>query len=100
MGSEGSITSVQFRNFKALQNFSISLDHMNVLVGPNNSGKSTVIGAFRVLSMGLRRAAARNPELLGPGNFARGYRIPGASLPITMENAQTNYQDVESDSHV
>ncbi len=96
MGSDASITSVQFRNFKAFQNFSISLERTNVLVGPNNSGKSTVIGAFRVLSLGLRRAAARNPELLGTGEFARGYRIPGASLPITMENAQTNYEDVEA----
>ena len=96
MVSDASITSVRFRNFKAFNDFSISLDRMNILVGPNNSGKSTVIGAFRVLSMGLRRAAARNPELLGNRHISRGYRIPGASLPITLENAQTDYQDVEA----
>ena len=92
MVSDASITSVQFRNFKALENFSISLDRMNILVGPNNSGKSTVIGAFRVLAMGLRKAASRNPEPIG----TRRYRIPRASLPITMENAQTDYEDVEA----
>ena len=92
MVSDASIASVQFRNFKALENFSISLDRMNILVGPNNSGKSTVIGAFRVLAMGLRRAASRNPEPIG----TRRYRIPRASLPITMENAQTDYEDVEA----
>ena len=91
-----SISSVQFRNFKALENFSISLERMNILVGPNNSGKSTVIGAFRVLSMGLRRAASRNPELIGPSASAFGYRIPRSALPITLENAQTDYQDVEA----
>ncbi len=96
MVSDASITSVQFRNFKALENFSISLDRMNILVGPNNSGKSTVIGAFRVLSIGLRRAALRNPELIGTQDFSWGYRIPRASLPITLENAQTDYQDVET----
>ena len=96
MEFDTSITSVQFRNFKAFENFSISLGHVNILVGPNNSGKSTVIGAFRVLSMGLRRAAARNPELIGTRDFSRGYRIPRALLPITLENAQTNYQDVEA----
>ena len=96
MVSNTSITSVQFRNFKALENFSISLDRMNILVGPNNSGKSTVIGAFRVLSIGLRRAALRNPELIGTQDFSWGYRIPRASLPITLENAQTDYQDVET----
>ena len=96
MGSEASITSVQFRNFKAFENFSISLDRMNILVGPNNSGKSTVIGAFRALSLGLRRAATRNPERLGFRDPASGYRIPRALLPITLENAQTDYQDVEA----
>ena len=93
---DASITSVQFRNFKAFEKFSISLDRMNILVGPNNSGKSTVIGAFRVLAMGLRRAATRNPEFLGGRHIARGYRIPRASLPISLENAQTDYQDVEA----
>ena len=96
MVPETSITSVRFRNFKAFEDFSISLDRMNILVGPNNSGKSTVIGAFRVLSMGLRTAARRKPDLLGNRHIARGYRIPRASLPISLENAQTDYQDVEA----
>ena len=96
MNSGVSITSVRFRNFKAFDDFSISLDRMNILVGPNNSGKSTVIGAFRVLSMGLRRAGYRNPEPIESRNLVPGYRIPRASLPITLENAQTNYQDVEA----
>ena len=96
MASDTSITSVQFRNFKAFENFSISLERMNILVGPNNSGKSTVIGAFRVLSRGLRTATRRKPDLLGNRHIARGYRIPSASLPISLENAQTDYQDVEA----
>ena len=96
MGSGASITSVKFRNFKAFGNYSISLDRMNILVGPNNSGKSTVIGAFRVLAMGLRRAATRNPEFLGGRHIAWGYRISRASIPISLENAQTDYQDVEA----
>ena len=96
MVADASVTSVQFRNFKAFENFSISLDRMNILVGPNNSGKSTVIGAFRVLSMGLRRAAVRNPERIETRNLALGYRIPRSTIPIALENAQTNYQDVEA----
>ena len=96
MASDVSITSVQFRNFKAFENFSIALERMNILVGPNNSGKSTVIGAFRALSIGLRRAVRRSPEPVGFRDSTLGYRIPRASLPITLENAQTNYQDVEA----
>ena len=96
MNDEASITSVQFRNFKALRNFSVSLDRTNILVGPNNSGKSTVIGAFRVLALGLRRAAYRKPELIESRNLRTGYRLPRTTLPISLENAQTDYQDVEA----
>ncbi|MGD0947393.1 MAG: AAA family ATPase [Candidatus Binatia bacterium] len=56
MSDRVSFTSVEFRNFKAFERFSVTLQDMNVLVGPNNSGKSTVIGAFRVLAAALRRA--------------------------------------------
>lgn len=96
MSSDASISSVRFRNFKAFENFSISLDRMNILVGPNNSGKSTIIGAFRVLSLALRRAALRNPELINSRGIGWGYRIARESLPITLENAQTDYQEVEA----
>ena len=96
MAPDVSITSVQFRNFKAFENFSISLDRMNILVGPNNSDKSTVIGAFRALSIALRRTARRNPEPVGRRDSTLGYRIPRASLPITLENVQTNYQEVDT----
>ena len=58
-----SFTSLRFRRFKALPDFSVALGHMNVLVGPNNSGKSTILSAFRVLAAALQHARARNPEL-------------------------------------
>lgn len=96
MNSDAAITSVRFTNFKAFANFSISLDRMNILVGPNNSGKSTVIGAFRVLAMGLNIAARRNPEFFGGRHIDWGYRIPRASIPISLENAQTNYEGAEA----
>ena len=91
-----SITSVQFRNFKALKDFSVSLDQMNILVGPNNSGKSTIIGAFRALEAGLRTARARKPERVPARDGYVGYVIPKDSIPISLVNAQTDYQDVEA----
>lgn len=48
------ITSVHFKRYKAFANFKISLQDFNVLVGPNNAGKSTIIGVFRILAEGLR----------------------------------------------
>ncbi len=95
--SRVTFTSVRFRQFKGLGNYALPLRHMNVLVGPNNSGKSTVIGAFRVLAAGLRRANAKRPEWLQVGNTARlAYQIPDDAISISTENIHTNYADVET----
>ncbi|HVT18638.1 MAG TPA: AAA family ATPase [Thermoanaerobaculia bacterium] len=88
-------TSVSFRNFRALSEYSLSLRDTNVLVGPNNCGKSTVISAFRVLSLALRKATSRNPELLStPKGTRTGYRI--SDLPIPVANIHTEYEDIDT----
>ena len=93
------ITSVHFHNYKALKDFSLSLREMNIIVGPNNSGKSTVLSAFRVLSAGLRRANARKPDLVrAPDGTRVGYRIFEETLPISIENIHTD--DSETDTTV
>ena len=75
-------TSVRFRNFKAFREYSLALGRYNILVGPNNSGKSTIIGAFRILSEALRKARSRNPEVvLGPRGPARGYVVELKDIP-------------------
>jgi energy-coupling factor transporter ATP-binding protein EcfA2 len=98
MSSEVTITSLEFRNFKALDQFSISLQHMNVLVGPNNSGKSTVLSALRALAEGLRRARAKSADrVVGPGGETTlGYRISEDSLPISVENVHTDYEETDT----
>lgn len=89
-------TSVQFRNFKALRDFSVSLSEFNVLVGPNNSGKSTIISAFRILSEGLQTARARSPIVVqGPEVESAGYRVPLTGLSVAGENIFTDYRDHE-----
>ena len=91
------ITRVQLRNFKGFSEFSVKLDPMTILVGPNNAGKSTIVGAFRALSVALRTARSRNPEILrlADGNH-RGYRISTDAIPISLENAQHNYSDEDA----
>lgn len=88
------ITSVRFTNYKAFKEYSISFRGFNVLVGPNNAGKSTVLGALRILSEGIRKARARKPELVNgfPGKF-RGYSIELKGLPVSTENVFHNYDD-------
>jgi energy-coupling factor transporter ATP-binding protein EcfA2 len=92
-----SLTSVQFREYKALSNYAVSFQHLNILVGPNNCGKSTVIGAFRALAAGLRKARSRRPTLvLGPTGREYGYQLEADQLPISIENVHTDYADTDS----
>jgi len=70
---------------------------MNILVGPNNSGKSTILSAFRVLAAGLRRARAKNPEYIeGPKGYCHGYSLSGESLPISIENVHTDLNEIDT----
>lgn len=89
------ITSIQFRNYKALEHFSVSLKKMNILVGPNNSGKSSILDAFRILNGAYRFASRRTPSrvALPDGRSVLGYAIPEASIPIAVEHIHTNYND-------
>ena len=68
-----------------------------MLVGPNNAGKSTIIGAFRALSVAVRTGRARNAtqHLLNDGIFW-GHRISSEAIPISLENAQHNYNEDEA----
>jgi hypothetical protein len=88
------ITSARFSRYKAFRDFSISLNRFNILVGPNNSGKSTILGAFRILTEGMRIARAKSPTLVqGPTRDLRGYSINLGNLPIAAENIFHDYDD-------
>jgi energy-coupling factor transporter ATP-binding protein EcfA2 len=87
---------VRFKNYKAFPEFTVNLREFNVLVGPNNAGKSTVLGAFRILSEAIRRARAKSPTLVeGPNGMTYGYPISLEGLPVSTENVFHNYNDGE-----
>lgn len=92
------IASVRFSNFKALSSFQVSLQSMNVLVGPNNSGKSTILSAFRVLEIALRTARSRRAARVVNhlGFHTDGHSLPDARVPIPLENVHSNYADEDS----
>lgn len=90
------ITSIKFKNYKAFREYSISLKSFNVLVGPNNAGKSTVIGALRILSEGIRKGRTRKAEVVYYGEHSpMGYYIDLKGLPVSTENVFHNYNDAE-----
>lgn len=85
-----------FKHFKAFESFSIYLRHLNILVGPNNSGKSTIITAFRILEAAMRRARYRLPTMgPSPDGQSYGHDIDLAGISIAEENIFYNYDDSE-----
>jgi len=86
--------SVDFYRFKAFERFTLHLRHFNILVGPNNSGKSTILAAFRVLAAALRRAWAKSPEMVPtPLGHGFGYNIDLRGVSVAEENIFFNYDD-------
>ena len=85
---------VTFKRFKAFETFSFYLRHFNILVGPNNAGKSTILTAFRILAAALRKANNRKPEVVpGPLGPALGYNIDLHETSVAEENIFYNYDD-------
>ncbi|MGH2429402.1 MAG: AAA family ATPase [Candidatus Limnocylindria bacterium] len=66
-----------FRNFKTFESFEVELGEFNVLAGPNNAGKSSLLhGAdllFRLID--LHREA---------GHLASGRNVPPNILPVAV----------------
>jgi recombinational DNA repair ATPase RecF len=95
--TQARIRRIDFLNFKALARYSLILGEVNILVGPNNCGKSTIVGALRTLDAAVRFARTRPPTRVHLGEEGViGYRIPRESVPISLENVQTDYNGDES----
>jgi hypothetical protein len=87
---------VDFSRFKAFSSFSLQLRHFNILVGPNNSGKSTILAAFRILAAAMRRATTRRPEIVpGPQGKTHGYPTDLSAISVAEENIFYNYDESE-----
>lgn len=87
------ITSIRFTNFKSLRNYTVHLQERNILVGPNNAGKSTVISSLRLLEVALRRARSKNAERVTLPDDSPGYghHLSLSHLSVSLENVATDY---------
>jgi len=92
------LTRIVFKNFKALGRFSVSLTDTNIMVGPNNSGKSTIITSLRILEVALRTARSRRATMLPlpGGGRGTGHIVQLSTSAVSGENISTNYNDEES----
>lgn len=88
---------VDFHHFKAFESFTLHLRHFNILVGPNNAGKSTILAAFRILAAAMRKASTRKPQMIrGPKGETFGYVIDLNAISVAEENIFYNYDDSEA----
>ncbi|MBZ4377079.1 ATP-binding protein [Corallococcus interemptor] len=68
------IEKVQFRNFKAYRSLDLELEPFTVLVGPNASGKTTLLEGLQLLAI-LFRA---NPRIVADKSIPERYRSAGS----------------------
>lgn len=87
-------STVEFKRFKAFEAFRVDLRRFNVLVGPNNAGKSTVIAAFRILAEAMRKAQSRKADLInGPNGRVYGHSVDLRTAFVAEENVFFEYRD-------
>lgn len=89
------IVTIKYSNYKSFKEFSVNLTSFNILVGPNNAGKSTVIGSIKILSEGIRKARSKKPVLIQSpeGISIYGYEIDLSQVPVATENVFHNYDE-------
>ena len=56
------LTKLKVRNFKCFEEVEIALGNPVVLIGPNNSGKTTVLQALALWTIGLQRWQEKRSE--------------------------------------
>lgn len=89
--------SVRFHHFKAFKDFEFKIKHFNILVGPNNAGKSTILTAFRILASAMRVANSRKAtSIKGPNGRVAGYPLDLTTSSVAEENIFFDYDDREA----
>ena len=63
------IRYIRYSNYKTFKQYSVALTDFNILVGPNNSGKSTILGSLKILAEALANAFSL------PSSVAQAWRL-------------------------
>lgn len=92
------ISNIELIGFKQFSQFKITCRKNNILVGPNNSGKSTILDALRILNDVLRYARRRVSVLKSQGEFGAcsTFILDHTNISVPLQNVCTNYQDVNA----
>ena len=96
-----SLRSLKLVNYKGFENHTISLRRTNVLVGANNAGKTTALGALRLIVAMLPQACRVAPSAVGEveGRPTRGWPITAAAVEVAAfsdENIRYDFRPKET----
>lgn len=86
------LKKVIFYHYKAFENYTLHINEFNVLVGTNNAGKSTIIGAFKILREGIKSWRSSKPRIFREIDINSGYghRISLKDYKISTRNTYYN----------
>lgn len=101
------ISKVSFKNFKCLRDVSIDLERFTVLVGPNSSGKSSILQGMDLLCRAFSMVRQpshphqlqqnQNNEISLAGYQSRGSKTP-VDLAIEVEKIGYRYTSIKRES--
>ncbi|MDX1874015.1 AAA family ATPase [Mycolicibacterium sp. 120266] len=95
------ISKMRMVNFKGFENFTLNLGgRTSILVGPNNAGKSTAIGALRLSAHLLSYSKMRKSDFTTldtlRGRSVHAYRLSSAPAEFIAENIAHEFREVEA----
>jgi len=83
------IDKVWFRNYKLLRSVELDLERLTVLVGPNASGKSTVLEGIQLVQRAMEHMGSNSIDKEGEQNVLRVSRTPIAVPPPNYPLSET-----------
>ena len=95
MAKGNTLRSMRLVNYKGFEDHTIRLRSTNVLVGANNAGKSTALGALRLIVAMLPQVRRVVPSELGEveGRPTRGWPITAAAIEASAFGADNIRHD-------
>lgn len=90
------LEKIKLENFRCFENSKMSIRDLTIIVGKNNSGKSTIIEALRMISMATKKCTKTTyinaPKSLGLQLNVKGFRLPVERLKIDLRGIVYYYK--------
>lgn len=101
MAQRQALKTLKLVNYKGFEQHTISLRAENILIGANNAGKSTALGALRLIAAMLPTARRTAPTTVGrvEGRTVRGWPITAAAIEssaFSSDNIRHDFRPSET----